>query len=67
MPAEAYNYQFPVGSVRDDMSEASSTISRATTARTQHTEGNQTTSTEIDRGAFHIMPSTELADDSGDR
>ena len=63
MPAEAYNYQFPVGSVRDDMSEASSTISRATTARTQHTEGNQTT--ETDRGAFHIMPSTKLADDSG--
>jgi len=38
MPAEAYNYQFPVGSVRDDLSDASSTISRATT-RTQHTEG----------------------------
>lgn len=40
LPTEAFNYQFPVGSVRDDQSDTSSSISAATTNRTQRTEGN---------------------------
>ncbi|KAF6031164.1 hypothetical protein EB796_010522 [Bugula neritina] len=38
MPTEAFNYQFPVGSVRDDQSD--STSSSSGTVRTQRTEGH---------------------------
>lgn len=38
MPAEAFNYQFPTGSVRDDLSDSSSSVSSGT-MRSQRTEG----------------------------
>lgn len=51
MPTEAFNYQFPVGSVRDDQSD--STSSSSGTVRTQRTEGTQVFKMLLAAVTFH--------------